>query len=287
MSMERSKVDRKQVRDTVPSVVRPFVKWAGGKRQLLKKLIDNCPATYGTYFEPFVGGGALFLTIHPPKAVISDINEELINAYRVIKTEPDRLIRSLCQRHNNAQDFYRVRAQDLLTLSPLTRASRFIYLNKTCYNGLYRENGRGQFNTPYGKYENPTIVDVSNIKSISAYLNERDTVILAGPYEFATMTAVKGDFLYFDPPYFPLTATASFTKYHKNDFNRRDQEELARLFSDLDHRGCRVMLSNSNTDFVRELYRDYQIIEVEATRAINCKANGRGRAANELLIKSW
>lgn len=287
MSMERSKVDRKQVRDTVPSVVRPFVKWAGGKRQLLKKLIDNCPATYGTYFEPFVGGGALFLAIHPPKAVISDINEELINAYRVIKLEPDRLIRSLCQRHNNAQDFYRVRAQDLLTLSPLTRASRFIYLNKTCYNGLYRENGRGQFNTPYGKYENPTIVDVSNIKSISAYLNERDTVILARPYEFATMTAVKGDFLYFDPPYFPLTATASFTKYHKNDFNRRDQEELARLFSELDHRGCRVMLSNSNTDFVRELYRDYQIIEVEATRAINCKANGRGRAANELLIKSW
>lgn len=263
------------------------MKWAGGKRQLLKILIDNCPVTFGTYFEPFVGGGALFLAIQSHRAVISDINEELINAYRIIKTDPERLIHSLCQRHNDAQDFYRVRAQDPLTLPPLTRASRFIYLNKTCYNGLYRENGRGQFNTPYGKYASPNIVDAPNIRSISAYLNAWDIDILVGPYELAARNAVKGDFLYFDPPYFPLTATASFTKYHKDDFDRLDQEELASLFSELDDRGCKVMLSNSNTDFIRRLYRDYRIVEVEATRAINCKASGRGRAANELLIKNW
>lgn len=265
---------------------RPFVKWAGGKKQLLSLLMERVPSDYGTYFEPFVGGGSLLFSLQPKTAVISDINTELINAYDVIKDQPQALMRSLCHHRNEAAHFYHVRAKDVLKLTPVQRASRFIFLNKTCYNGLYRENSTGQFNTPFGKYSNPTIVDKANLLAVSEYLSHSRVRIRNVSYEKCIRTAKKSDFVYFDPPYYPLSATASFTKYNKADFTPEDQIRLAEVFRELSRRGCYVVLSNSNVPFIRDLYRGFAVAEVSATRFISCKTEGRGKAPNELIISS-
>lgn len=266
---------------------KPFVKWAGGKRQLINLLIDNLPAEYDTYIEPFIGGGALLFEVMPNKAVINDINEELINAYKVIRDNLTELIYSLKQHKNEESYYYKVRSLSPEYLSPVERASRFIYLNKTCFNGLYRENSKGQFNVPFGKYKNPVIVDEENLKLVSDYLNSADIEIYNTDYKEICKLAKEGDFVYLDPPYYPLTKTASFTKYNKHDFTEQDHLELREVFEELNKKGCYVMLSNSNTEFVKELYRGYNIWEIEASRFINCKGDKRGKAKVEILVKNY
>ncbi|MDE3022431.1 MAG: DNA adenine methylase [Pseudomonadota bacterium] len=266
---------------------KPFVKWAGGKRQLVNLLRCHSPSSFNCYVEPFVGGGAFLFSMLPEKAVISDVNPELINAYKVIRDDVEKLIRSLKRHRNEESYFYKVRAKHPVTMSTVQRASRFIFLNKTCFNGLYRENSKGQFNVPFGRYVNPNTVDEENLRAVSAYLNRAQLQILHQDYQQTVSNAQKGDFVYFDPPYYPISATASFTRYAKNDFNARNQEELAQAFHDLAGRGCQAMLSNSNTDFIKKLYREFSIIEIEATRFINCKAERRGKELVEILVKSY
>jgi DNA adenine methylase len=266
---------------------KPFVKWAGGKRQLIDVLIGNVPRKYNAYIEPFVGGGALLFGLKPQKAVISDINAELVNAYKVVKNKLQALIADLEKHKNEEEYFYKIRLLNPKTLSGVERASRFIYLNKTCFNGLYRENSKGQFNTPFGRYKNPNIVDVSTLCSVSNYLRVAKIDIFNQDYVSTAMMAKRGDFVYFDPPYHPFSATASFTKYSKSDFTSRDQEQLAEVFRELAKRGCYVVLSNSNTEFIKSLYEGFNRVEIEATRHINCKAEKRGKGLFEVLIKNW
>jgi len=266
---------------------KPFVKWAGGKRQILKVLLSRVPKKFNRYIEPFVGGGALFFELRPKKAIISDINYELINAYIVIRDNVEELIKDLKKHKNTEEYFYYIRSIDPNTLTSVERASRFIYLNKTCFNGLYRENSKGQFNVPYGKYKNPKICDEENLRAVSSYLNRIDVEILNCDYKKTCQLAKEGDFVYLDPPYHPLSRTASFTSYNKNGFSEEDQLELSEIFRELDKKGCFVMLSNSNTNFIRKLYSDYKVQEVKASRAINCKPNRRSKANLEVLITNF
>ncbi len=266
---------------------KPFVKWAGGKRQIIKILISNIPKSFGRYFEPFVGGGALLFELRPQKAVISDINRELINAYNVIKSNVEELIESLRKHKNTPEYYYTIRSSNPETMTPVERASRFIYLNKTCFNGLYRENSKGEFNVPFGRYKNPRICDEENLRAVSEFLNSIDITILNCNYKETCELAKRGDFIYLDPPYYPVSKTASFTKYSKDDFTEKDQIELSEVFKELDKKGCYVMLTNSNTDFIKELYKDYKIQELNTNRFINCKADRRRKANLELLITNY
>lgn len=266
---------------------KPFVKWVGGKRQLIDILRANAPQKFGTYFEPFVGGGALTFSMLPKKAVISDMNAELINTYLVIRDASDSLIKNLSKHKNEEAYFYQMRAKNPRLMSKVDRAGRFIYLNKTCYNGLYRENSKGEFNTPFGRYTNPNIVDKENICAVSRYLAENDVTIKIADYKHVLDTAKTGDFVYFDPPYVPLSSTASFTGYHKSGFGDPEQADLADAFEELSKRGVFVMLSNSNTPLVKKLYRKFRIRDVKAVRAINCKGGKRGKESNEVLITGY
>jgi DNA adenine methylase len=266
---------------------KPFVKWAGGKRQIVRELIRNIPSNFNTYIEPFVGGGALLFELMPDKAIINDINTELINTYRVIRDYPQKLIESLKKHKNEEKYYYQIRALNPKELSEVERASRFIYLNKTCFNGLYRENSKGQFNVPFGKYKNPKIVDEDNIFAVSEYLKEADITILNKDYKEVCKLAKSGDFIFLDPPYYPMSKTASFTKYTKYDFTEKEQIELSKLFKELDKKGCYVMLSNSNTDFIKSLYKEYDIKEMQANRVINSKADRRKKSNIEVLIKNF
>jgi DNA adenine methylase len=268
-------------------IPRPFIKWAGGKRQLLEALNANAPKQYGRYFEPFVGGGALLFSRRPRNATISDANHELINCYLVIRDDVQGLIRSLRQHKNEETHFYEVRAKDIGSMTPVQRASRFIYLNKTCFNGLYRENKSGQFNAPFGRYENPRIVDEENLLAVSEYLRTSDVEIFGGDYRAALNSASAGDFVYLDPPYAPMTKTARFAHYVKGGFGLDDQAELAKVFANLTTRGVKAMLSNSNTPIVHDLYKGFNIQTIHATRAINCKGGKRGKDANEVLITNY
>ncbi len=266
---------------------RPFVKWAGGKRQLIKFLRDHVPKTFNRYIEPFVGGGALLFELLPKTAIINDINQELINAYLVIKDHVEELIESLKRHKNSADYYYKMRSTDPKSLNAIERASRFIYLNKTAYNGLYRENLKGEFNVPFGRYKNPKILDEENLRAVSKYLNSANVEIHNLDYKQVCSKAQKGDFVYLDPPYYPLSKTSSFTQYCRYGFTERDQVELAEVFRELDRRGCYLVLSNSNTDFIKRLYRGYNIIEVSARRSINSKGDGRKKQNIELVIKNF
>lgn len=263
---------------------RPVVKWVGGKRQLLKVLHMAAPTSYGRYYEPFVGGGAFLFSLLPGEATISDANPELINCYHVIRDDVDALIRNLHEYKNEAEYFYTLRSANLGKLSPVQRAGRFIYLNKTCFNGLYRENAKGQFNTPFGRYAKPKIADDENLLTVSRYFRSSGIKILNAGYQSVLESAKAGDFVYFDPPYAPLTRTANFVGYVKGGFGLEDQQELARAFSTLSARGVHVMLSNSNSEIIHDLYKDFNIQVVCASRAINCKGGSRGKDANEVLV---
>jgi len=273
---------------------RPFVKWAGGKKKLLAQYEPFLPATFRRYIEPFVGGGALFFYLYGrgrlqgKDAVLIDGVEELINCYRVIQNRVNDLVRTL-QGHgaqkNDPQYYYQVRGWDrgqgYERLGDVDRAARFLFLNRVCYNGLYRVNRRGQFNVPFGRHQNPTICDESNLQAAHRALQA--VTLLAGDFCRCLEMAGPGDLVYLDPPYHPLSATAQFTSYTAGDFGLSDQQRLADLFRELDRRGCQVMLSNSSTDLVRELYTGYEQIEVQAMRAISSRATGRG-AIPELLV---
>jgi DNA adenine methylase len=262
----------------------PFLKWAGGKSQLLPVFDRFFPKTFKRYFEPFVGGGAVFFHLLPPYAMLSDCNEELINCYQVIQQDPEKLINALKEHRNDPEYFYEVRTWDVRNLSDVQRAARLIFLNKTCFNGLYRVNSKGQFNVPFGKYKSPRICDENNLRAVSATL--QNTVLNCQSFEQIVAQAEKGDFIYFDPPYQPISKTANFTGYTKNAFRSEDQERLALTFRKLSRRGCHVMLSNSDSEYVRDLYSKFHIETVKANRAINCKGERRG-AVNELLIMNY
>lgn len=271
-------------------LIAPFLKWVGGKRQLLPAINQLLPQSYNNYYEAFVGGGAVLFNLQPSKAVINDFNPELINVYQVIKNHPEALIKDL-KRHKNESDyFYSVRALDreptFNRLSNIKKASRIIYLNKTCYNGLYRVNSAGEFNAPFGRYKNPNIVNDVTIKAVSDYLNNNDICILNGDFEKAVETAQSGDFVYFDPPYVPVSESANFTGYVKGGFDLLEQERLRNVCNQLDAKGVKFLLSNSSTPIIHELYKKFDIHIVKATRAINSNALKRG-AIDEVLIRNY
>ncbi len=274
---------------------KPFVKWVGGKRQLAKQFRDLDlyppdefnPET-GTYFEPFVGGGAMFFDLLPKKAILSDLNSELTTAFNIIKENVLDLIKAL-RKHkqkNNKEYFLKVRAQNIAKLSNLEIAARFIYLNRTCFNGMYRVNKSGGFNVPFGKYENPLICDEKNLLKINEKL--KGIKILNEDYKKALEKAKKGDFVYFDPPYYPINATSSFTSYTKEGFLKKEQTELRDTFLKLHKKGCFVMLSNSDTPFIKNLYsnldKKISINNIYASRAINSNASKRGKIKEVVVI---
>lgn len=271
-------------------LLQPFLKWAGGKRQLLPVIREHLPPQRKHYFEPFVGAGAVLFDLQPKTAHINDANAELINCYKVIKSDPEALIVHIKQHQISSDYFYRLRNLDrepeFRELSNIERASRIIYLNKTCYNGLFRVNRQGHFNVPYGDYRNPTIIVEVVIRAISQYFNDNDIQITNYDYAQVLRNARKGDFVYLDPPYDPLSDTASFTGYNLNKFDKDEQKRLKEVYAELSYRGCKVLLSNSATDFISELYADYAIFPVEANRNINSIGTGRGKIT-ELLIRNY
>jgi DNA adenine methylase len=278
------------------SKIQPFVKWVGGKRGLLSQITPLLPKKFNNYFEPFVGGGALFFELQKQgkldgkKVYLFDINSELINAYNIVKESPKKLIEKLFEfKENHSKEYYyEVRAWDreenFLELDKITRASRFIYLNKTCFNGLYRVNRKNQNNVPMGSYKNPNICDSDIIYSASYAL--QNATILNASYIDVLKYATKDDLVYFDPPYYPLNPTSSFTSYSEFEFLDREQEELFELFSELDRKGAFVVHSNSDTEFINELYNKFDIKKIQANRFINSKGSGRGKIS-EVLVRNF
>lgn len=266
----------------------PIIKWAGGKRQLMFELLKNMPKTYNRYFEPFIGGGALFFELQPENAYISDVNEELTNLYSIIKNNPNELIEDLKKHEVSKEYFLQIRSVDrdnkYKKLNDIQRASRFIYLNRTCFNGLYRVNSQGQFNVPFGHYKNPRIVDEHNLLNCSKLLQKIE--IKNTDFSEILNHVKKGDFVYFDPPYVPLNDTSSFTSYTKDGFDIDMQFKLRDVCYELDSMGVKFLLSNSDTPLVNELYENYNIKKVFASRAINANANGRGKIT-EVLVRNY
>lgn len=262
----------------------PFLKWAGGKGRLLAQYQPLFPKQFGRYFEPFVGAGAVFFHLAPAEAHLSDINSELVNAYIVIRDQVDDLIARLSQYPHDREFYYALRALDPETLTPVERAARIIYLNKTCFNGLYRVNRRGQFNVPFGDYKNPKILDEAGLRAAHAAL--QGVTIAHQGFDAVLAEAKAGDFVYFDPPYHPLSPTASFTAYAADDFGPEDQIRLAAVFRRLDAKGVKIMLSNSDTPFVRDLYEGFHIQQVWAPRAINRDASKR-KGVPELVVTNY
>jgi DNA adenine methylase len=274
----------------------PFVKWVGGKRGLMKQLIPLFPNDFANYHEPFVGGGSVFFELYSngllnnKNIYLSDINSELINAYNVIKYSPEVLIENLksYKEKHSKEFYYEIRALDrnenFIKMSSLERATRFIYLNKTCFNGLYRVNKKGYFNTSIGSYKDPNIADENTILNASEAL--QSAIIEHRSFEKVLNYTNKNDFIYLDPPYYPLTDTANFTSYDSNCFLEDEQKKLFNIFTELNNQKCYVAQSNSNTEFIKELYKEYNINIVYANRSINSKSTGRGKIA-EILIRNF
>ncbi|MFO7664032.1 MAG: DNA adenine methylase [Chloroflexota bacterium] len=267
---------------------KPVLKWAGGKSRLLPHLLRLIPDNFAAYHEPFIGGGALFFRLvgqgRAQQVFLSDVNPSLIDVYLALRDCIDEVVEILRGHVYERDYFYRIRALDPNDLTLAARAARIIYLNKTCYNGLFRENRSGQFNVPFGRYKNPTICDEPNLRAASRALQGVDIA----RRNFATVLDVAraGDFVYFDPPYHPLSSTANFTAYDRKGFGLDDQRQLRDVFAALGERGVRVLLSNSDTPFIRELYQGFAIEQVFAARAVNSKANGRGKVA-EVIVRNF
>ena len=271
-------------------LIKPFLKWAGGKRQLIPTLLAHLPKKYNVYYEPFVGGGALLFAVQPKQAVINDVNSELINCYKVIKNSLNELIEELKSYENDKTYYYTVRNWDrdeeYEHKTPIERAARIIFLNKTCFNGLFRVNSQGQFNVPFGSYKNPNILDVAVLEAVSKYLNADHIEFLNLDFQKAVEGTKKGDFVYFDPPYDPISNSAYFTSYNVNGFEKNEQIRLKEAFDSLNFRGCHILLSNAYTDFVVDLYKNYNQTKVSAIRAINSNAKKRGKV-DEILVKNY
>lgn len=272
----------------------PVVKWAGGKRQILEKLKANLPEKFNNYFEPFIGGGALLFDLAPKNATINDVNQELLAIYTCLKDdELYRLMLEELDKHEKCHSeeyYYQVREWDRdprFELEPLwKRAARAIYLNKSCFNGLYRVNAKGYFNVPSAKKEHVVTHSKANMEEIHEYFKDDNVTILSGDFVEATRNAHEGDFVYFDPPYDSWEDKESFTAYSKFDFNKDDQRRLADCFKDLTNRGVKCMLSNHNTAYINELYNGFNIQVIKAKRMINANAAGRG-AVEEVIITNY
>ncbi len=266
----------------------PLVKWVGGKRQLMYELLNNMPKSYNRYYEPFVGGGALFFELQPDNGYISDMNEELINFYSVVRDNVDELIASLKKHEITKEYFLKIRNMDRTEkynqVSNVEKASRFIYLNRTCFNGMYRVNSQGQFNVPFGHYKNPRILDEYNLLNCSRLLKR--TQVKCGDFSHILSIVKKGDFVYLDPPYVPLSETSSFTSYTKDGFDIEMQFKLRNVCDELNSKGVMFMLSNSDTNVVKELYAEYEIKKVYAKRHINANGYGRGKIS-EILVRNY
>ena len=269
----------------------PVVKWVGGKRQLLSEIIPLFPKQIPSYCEPFLGGGAVLFSIQPAKAVVNDLNGDLIAVYEVIRDDVEALIDDLKRHENTSEYFYRIRDLDrdqtvYQAMSKVERASRLIYLNKTCFNGLFRVNSAGAFNTPFGRYKNPNIVNEPVLRAVSQYFSASSITFCSEDFSQTLERVGKGAFVYLDPPYDPLSGTANFTGYNQGGFGREEQIRLKEACDRLTKRGVKFMLSNSATDFIRELYQAYDVTVVKAKRAINANARKRG-AVEEVLIRNY
>ena len=267
----------------------PILKWVGGKRQLLSEIIPLIDESCDNYVEPFIGGGAVLFRLQPKKAIINDYNTELINVYRTVRDDLDGLVALLKkhEKYNSSDYYYEVRALDRTPdfdkMSNSEKAARIIYLNKTCYNGLYRVNSLGQFNSPYGKYKNPNIVNEVVLRAISKCLNGNEISIRSGDYKDVLNDIEKNSFVYLDPPYMPISSSSSFTGYTEGGFGYDKQVELKEECDKLNSKGVHFLQSNSDCEEIRELYKAYRIKVVKANRAINSDAKKRGQI-NEVLI---
>jgi len=272
---------------TQPTPVSPFLKWAGGKGGLLAQYEPFLPPRdeVTQYVEPFLGGGAVFFRRQYHPARLADINDAVINVYTMVRDRVEELLAALAEHLNDRDAFYRVRDQEPAALGEIERAARFIFLNRTCYNGLYRVNSQGRFNVPFGRYKNPRFCDPPGLRAASQAL--AGVELVQADFEHSTADCGPGDFVYFDPPYDPRSATASFTKYARDGFGADAQRRLAEVFAQLADRGVRVMLSNSDTQLIRELYdpQRFEVREIQARRAINSDPTRRG-PVTELLILS-
>ncbi len=274
------------------NLIAPFLKWVGGKRQIMSSIVELLPYDINKkdFVEPFIGGGALFFHLQPKNAIINDFNAELINVYQTIKDNLDELILDL-QKHKNEPDyFYNLRSLDRLPefdkLSNIERASRIIYLNKTCFNGLYRVNNSGEFNAPFGRYKNPNIVNAPTLKAVSKYLKSNQIKLQTGDYEDVLKYITENSFVYLDPPYHPLTDGSSFTGYVQGGWNALDQVRLREFCDVLNARGIKFLLSNSSTQFIKDQYINYEINIVKANRSINSNGEKRGEV-EEVLIRNY
>ena len=270
--------------DLAIPAARPFLKWAGGKQQLLSKLISKCPSSFNAYYEPFLGSGALFFALAPRRAVLSDANEELIVTFQAVRDQVHEVIRHLRRHRNGKEHFLAVRRQNPLTMSAPGRAARLIFLNRTCYNGLYRVNQSGQFNTPFGRYKRPNICNRAALQQASVSLGGAE--ILALDFRAALERPTSGDFVYLDPPYVPVGRYSDFKRYHKEFFSLDEHRALAVAFAELHERGCHLMLSNSYCEITLKLFDRWNIEVVHARRLINKNSNGRS-PIREILVTNY
>lgn len=273
------------------NLVAPVLKWVGGKRQLIETFSPLLPKRITSYCEPFVGGGALLFHLQPHTAVINDINKELIGVYAVIRDNVDMLVEKLKKYKNEPNFFYSIRDWDrdkekYESLSETEKAARILYLNKTCYNGLYRVNNAGEFNSPFGHYRNPNIINEPVLRAVSAYFNGAKIKLSSLDYALVLSNVEKGTFVYLDPPYDPVSDTSSFTGYAKGGFSKKEQIRLRQCCDELDDRGIKFMLSNSATSFIMEQYRNYNITVIHAKRAINSIGSKRGDVA-EVVVRNY
>jgi len=283
-----------QYRQITITVPKPFVKWAGGKRQLIPVLNKEFPQKFGTYFEPFLGGGAVLfhlLSQNPnQKCSVSDLNSDLVLTYITIRDRVEELISSLKKHSKKYSDdknsyYYKIREQE--PKEQIEKSSRLIFLNRTCFNGLYRVNSKGKFNVPLGRYSNPNIVNEENLMAVNRILQSQKITITCRDFSSILGDAKKDDFIYFDPPYQPVSQTANFTSYTNRDFNFEDLKRLADLCNDLDSKGCKVVLSNSNTSEVKDMFdRNWKIKKIQVNRAINSDSKKR-TGHSELVIKNY
>lgn len=272
-------------------LVVPVVKWVGGKRQLLDEITPLLPKRMVSYCEPFLGGGAVLFSMQPTNAIVNDLNGDLISVYETIRDDVEALIADLKKHENTSEYFYKIRDMDrdkevYQAMSKVECASRMIYLNKTCYNGLFRVNSSGEFNSPFGYYKNPNIVNEPVLRAVSKYLSANNITFCNEDFAATLNRVSKGGFVYLDPPYDPISDTASFTGYNKGGFDKNEQIRLKGCCDELTQRGVKFMLSNSATEFIQELYKDYHISVVHAKRAINSDASKRG-AIEEVLIRNY
>jgi DNA adenine methylase len=271
-------------------LVTPFLKWVGGKRQIMPVIDQHLPKNIKYYIEPFIGGGAVFFHLQPKKAILNDFNSELINVYKVIKDDVESLLKDLLKHKNESAYFYAIRGVDrtekFKNFTDVERASRVIYLNKTCFNGLYRVNSSGEFNSPFGRYKNPNILNEPILRAVSHYLNENDIQMRNSDYNEILQEADKKSFVYLDPPYHPVSESSNFTGYIQGGWDVDDQIRLREACDQINKRGIKFLQSNSSSEFIKEQYKNYKIFTIKANRSVNSDGEKRGEV-EELLIKNY